>query len=94
MLFNNQISAILWKNMKMTNQGEFLKEFFIPLITIVVLVLVDDDDSSTGKLFMTLMVPVYIPSSFVGLCRQLLVEYVHEKSSKYRDLYRVNIQIT
>lgn len=35
------------------------------------------------------MLPIYIPSSFVGLQRQLLVEYVSEKSNKIRDIYRV-----
>ncbi|CAD8075717.1 unnamed protein product [Paramecium primaurelia] len=89
MHFNNQIWAILWKNMKMTNMKELGKEFFIPFITIFVLLMVQEGDEGTGKLFMAIMVPVYIPSCFVGLCRQLLVEYVHEKTNKYRDLYKI-----
>ncbi|CAD8121510.1 unnamed protein product [Paramecium sonneborni] len=51
--------------------------------------MVQKDDDGTGGLFMSIMVPVYIPSCFVGLCRQLLVEYVHEKTNKYRDLYKI-----
>ncbi|CAD8123171.1 unnamed protein product [Paramecium sonneborni] len=89
MYFNNQIWAILWKNMKMTNHKELGKELFIPFITVFVLLMVQKDDNGTGGLFMAIMVPVYIPSCFVGLCRQLLVEYVHEKTNKYRDLYKI-----
>ncbi|CAK66172.1 unnamed protein product (macronuclear) [Paramecium tetraurelia] len=68
---------------------EFGKELFIPSITVFVLLMVQEGDQGTGKSFLTIMVPVYIPSSFVGLCRQLLVEYVHEKTNKYRDLYKI-----
>ncbi|CAD8203490.1 unnamed protein product [Paramecium pentaurelia] len=89
MHFNNQIWAILWKNMKMTNMKEFGKELFIPSITVFVLLMVQKGEQGTGKLFMSILVPVYIPSCFVGLCRQLLVEYVNEKSNKYRDLYKI-----
>lgn len=53
--------------MKMTDIKEFSKELFIPLITAFVLLIVNNEEM--GKLFMTIMIPVYIPSSFVGLCR-------------------------
>lgn len=67
-MLNNQVYAILWKNIKVTNKTELLKELFIPGITALTLLFVNDNDS-LGRLFMSLLVPVYIPSSLVGLSR-------------------------
>ena len=42
-----------------------------------------------GKIFVELMIPIYIPSAFSGLARQLLVDYVGEKRTKLRDIYHI-----
>ncbi|KAM3143125.1 hypothetical protein pb186bvf_004711 [Paramecium bursaria] len=87
-MISYQVKAILWKNAKQTKFKDLLKESFIPLLAVFIL-FGSQINKELGKIFVELMIPIYIPSAFSGLARQLLVDYVGEKRTKLRDIYHI-----
>ena len=85
-LLYGQVKAILVKNNKplLRNRKQILREIIPPLIVGFLLV--------GGKLLsnsVDYLIPIFLPSALNSVLRKFMIEFVHEKSEKYKETHKI-----